>query len=75
MGIIGGTLGYWLLRRICPDGETGYMDGSAYNHKSKLEALLGTNFWQEIDGKVDIPLAAVREQKLLKWLNAAHTRS
>ena len=30
MGLIGGTVGYHLLRRISADGETGYCDGSAY---------------------------------------------
>ena len=35
MGIIGGTVGYNLLRRISVDGETGYCDGSAYQGVSK----------------------------------------
>ena len=52
MGIIGGSLGYNLLKKISKDGETGYMDGSVYANKSKLETLLGTNFWHEIKDKV-----------------------
>lgn len=52
MGIIGGSLGYHLLKKISKDGETGHMDGGAYANKSKLEALLGPDFWREIKDKV-----------------------
>ena len=50
MGIIGGTLGYNLLRRISVDGETGYCDGSAYCGISKIETLLGKDEhqWKEL---------------------------
>ena len=51
MGLIGGTLGYRLLRSISADGETGYCDGSAYQSRSKLEVLLGSRIWSEIAGK------------------------
>lgn len=54
MGIIGGSLGYHLLRRISSDGETGYCDGSAYQGVSKLEALLGDRVWRETQDKVVI---------------------
>lgn len=54
MGIIGGSVGYHLLKRISKNGDTGYMDGSAYTNKSKLEALLGPSFWHEIKGKTVI---------------------
>lgn len=54
MALIGGNLGYQILRRISHDGETGYMDGSAYEGKSKLEVLLGAGIWDEIAGKVVI---------------------
>ncbi len=54
MGFIGGTLGYEILHKICPAGETVGMDGSAYADKNKLEALLGANIWQDIKGKVVI---------------------
>jgi 2-polyprenyl-3-methyl-5-hydroxy-6-metoxy-1,4-benzoquinol methylase len=55
MGIIGGRLGVWLLRRIAPreDARDG-MDGSAYARKSKLEVLLGERFFDEIRGKTVI---------------------
>ncbi len=52
MGLIGGSLGYHLLKKISKDGETGYMDGSVYANKSKLETLLGADFWHDIENKV-----------------------
>jgi SAM-dependent methyltransferase len=54
MGIIGGTIGYQVLRRISTSGENGLMDGSAYEGVSKLETLLGAGIWDEIAGKVVI---------------------
>jgi SAM-dependent methyltransferase len=51
MGLIGGMLGDALLRAISPDGETGYMDGSAYANRSKLETLLGPGVWPAIQKK------------------------
>jgi SAM-dependent methyltransferase len=52
--IVGGKLGYNILKHISLDGETGYMDGSAYAEKSKLEALLGKDIWEQIAGKTVI---------------------
>jgi SAM-dependent methyltransferase len=54
MGIIGGSVGYHLLRRISADGETGYCDGSAYEGVSKIETLLGKKIWAETKDKVVI---------------------
>ena len=54
MGIIGGTLGYNLLRRISSNGETGYCDGSAYQGVSKIEKLLGESIWSETKDKTVI---------------------
>lgn len=54
MSIIGGSLGYHLLRRICPAGESGYNDGSAYVGQSKLEVLFGSSIWNEIRGRTVI---------------------
>lgn len=49
MGVIGGALGYRILRSVCKDGRfTGYMDGSAYAHRSKVETLLGPKVWDDI---------------------------
>lgn len=54
MGVIGGSLGYRLLRRISADGITGYCNGSAYQGVSKLEKLLGKRIWEETKDKVVI---------------------
>src|ERR1043166_8282952 len=54
MRLIGGTLGYHLLRRISVDGETGYCDGSAYHGVSTIEKLLGENIWRDTRDKVVI---------------------
>jgi SAM-dependent methyltransferase len=51
MGLIGGYLGYTILKAISEDGETAWMDGSAYNRNSKLDVLLGTDFTRTIEGK------------------------
>ena len=52
MGIVGGSIGYKLLRSISSDGETGYLDGSAYKSRSKIEVLFGQEIWAELSGKV-----------------------
>ncbi|HEX5736718.1 MAG TPA: class I SAM-dependent methyltransferase [Blastocatellia bacterium] len=52
MGIVGGSIGYKLLRTISSDGETGYLDGSAYHNRSKIEVLFGKGIWDELAGKV-----------------------
>ena len=54
MGIIGGTVGYQLLRRIGKDGTVELTDGSSYADRSKTEALLGKQIWNEIAGQVVI---------------------
>ena len=54
MGIIGGSLGYNLLRRISADGENRYCDGSSYHGVSKIEKLLGKKIWEETKDKVVI---------------------
>lgn len=53
MGIIGGALGYRILRSVAPH-EQSYMSGNAYAGRSKIEVLLGKNVWDEIRGKVVI---------------------
>lgn len=54
MGIIGSEIGYRILSRISPTGDTKLLDGSAYENKSKLETLLGDDVWREIKDKVVI---------------------
>jgi len=51
-GIVGGALGYELLRRFAGRGErAGACDGSAYRDRSKLETLFGPGFWEEVEGR------------------------
>jgi SAM-dependent methyltransferase len=54
MAMIGGAIGYRILKRISPIGDGSSMDGSAYLDKSKLETLLGPRIWAEIADKVVI---------------------
>ena len=49
---LGGPLGYWLLRRLAPPGRPLHgCDGSAYTHRSKLEALLGPDIFHDLRDK------------------------
>lgn len=54
MGVIGGYVGYKLLKSISEDGLTSWMDGSAYQQTSKLDVLLGADFVNTIKGKTVI---------------------
>jgi SAM-dependent methyltransferase len=54
MGIIGGTVGYQILRRIGKDGTVELTDSSSYVDRSKTESLLGKQIWDEIAGKTVI---------------------
>jgi SAM-dependent methyltransferase len=51
MGVIGGTLGYRILRTISRNEPT-HMRGGAYARRSKVEALLGEHVWDEVRDKV-----------------------
>jgi 2-polyprenyl-3-methyl-5-hydroxy-6-metoxy-1,4-benzoquinol methylase len=53
MGVIGGRLGYQLLRRL--GGSPPRRDlcsGAAYRDRSKLEVLLGPGIWRDCADKV-----------------------
>ena len=51
-GIIGGSLGYWILRAI---GRQDKSDcAAAYQQKSKIDILLGSEFWNSVEDKVVI---------------------
>ena len=60
MGIVGGALGYHLLRRISREGAAadhapGQMfpwQSAAYAGRSKLEVLFGPGIWAQVAGKV-----------------------
>jgi len=52
MGVIGGTLGYQLLRHIGGSPpRRNLCSGEAYRHRSKLEVLLGPGIWRELADK------------------------
>jgi len=53
MPVIGGYLGYKILRAIAPL-EPSHMDGGCYAGRSKVEALLGDTVWSEIAQKTVI---------------------
>jgi SAM-dependent methyltransferase len=53
VGVIGGTVGYQLLRAINPRGED-RNNGSAYTGRSKLAALFGPGIWDELAGRTVI---------------------
>ena len=54
-GIIGGILGYQMLRYLGRDSARGNScDGRSYRGRSKLEVLFGPQIWPEIRGKVVI---------------------
>jgi 2-polyprenyl-3-methyl-5-hydroxy-6-metoxy-1,4-benzoquinol methylase len=48
VGLIGGTVGYWILKKICAGGDSGYLSGEAYANRSKLAVLFGDAFFDEI---------------------------
>ena len=53
--VIGGSLGYHLLRYFGrSDRVPTYCSGAAYEERSKLECLFGTNIWATVAGKVVI---------------------
>jgi len=54
VGLIGGTVGYWILKTLCPGGESGYLSGEAYANKSKLGVLFGERFFDDIRGRTVI---------------------
>lgn len=54
MGLIGGTVGFRILKKLCPGGESGYLNGDVYASRSKLSVLFGDQFFDEIRGKTVI---------------------
>jgi SAM-dependent methyltransferase len=54
MGVLGGTLGYEVLKKIGAGREAGPLDGQLYANTSKLSVLMGDDFWREIAGKIVI---------------------
>ena len=54
MAVIGGDLGFFLLKRFGGQGEKDKLSAASYRQGSKIETLLGKNFWQTIQDKVVI---------------------
>lgn len=54
MAVIGGELGYRVLKKIAPAGTEGRLDSSAYRERNKLEVLLGPGVWDRINGRLVI---------------------
>lgn len=54
MAVIGGNLGFFLLRKIGGQGEKDKLSGARYQRSNKIEALLGKDFWHGIQDKVVI---------------------
>lgn len=74
MGLIGGSLGYHILRKISPSGESAAGDGAAYRDRSKLEVMLGADVWMRIAGKsvIDFGCGVGEEAVELARRGAAH---
>lgn len=51
-GIVGGGLGYWILRAIGRPDDSNY--AGAYDQKSKIDTLLGSDFWNTVEDKLVI---------------------
>jgi SAM-dependent methyltransferase len=54
MAVIGGTLGYKILRRVGGRGGNPRCAGTAYLHRNKVETLLGPDVWDVIRGRTVI---------------------
>ncbi len=70
MGVIGGEIGYQILRRISREGENRYMDGSSFEGRSKLQMLLGPEIWDKIKGRIVIDFGCghgVEAVELAQW--------
>ena len=51
-GVIGGDLGYRVLKKINPEGEeTSYCSGAGFEERSKLEHMFGSDIWRRIQNR------------------------
>ena len=66
MGIIGGTLGYQILRRIGRNGTAGSMDGTAHKARGKLETCFGPGIWKQIEGRTVIDFGCGRGHEVVE---------
>jgi len=65
MGVIGGSLGYHILRAIFPKQPTS-MTGGSYAGRSKVETLLGKEVWDEIRGRTVIDFGCGRGSEAIE---------
>jgi SAM-dependent methyltransferase len=54
VAVIGGDLGFHLLKKLGGQGENDKLSGASYKQSSKIEVLLGKDFWKLIQNKVVI---------------------
>ena len=47
MGLVGGAIGYHILRLYSRDGRSAHRDGAAYVGTSKVEKLFGPGIWED----------------------------
>ncbi|OLD92226.1 MAG: hypothetical protein AUG84_01875 [Chloroflexi bacterium 13_1_20CM_4_66_7] len=66
MGLVGGALGYHLLRWVGGTGDRGWCDGRAYRSQSKVEALFGPTIWRELATKVVIDFGCGAGQEAIE---------
>ena len=56
MGVIGGNLGYHILRRLAPGGVGAALNGDGCANGSKLERVFGQPIWDHTAGRTVIDL-------------------
>jgi SAM-dependent methyltransferase len=66
MAIIGGDLGVLLLTKLGGRGEHDKLSGASYAGASKIETLLGDDFWASIRDKVVIDFGCGRGQDAIE---------
>ena len=74
MGLIGGQLGYRMLRAISPGERTGMMDGSAFADRSKLRVLLGDDVFELVRGKVVLDFGCGEGAEAIEIVRAGAVR-
>jgi SAM-dependent methyltransferase len=66
--VIGGELGFFLLRKFGGQGENDKLNAASYEGSSKIEILLGTDFWKSIQNKVVIDFGCGRGDDAIEML-------
>src|SRR4030095_3571920 len=69
MGVVGGALGYHLLRRFARYGESKYCANgvpAVYQGRSKLEVLFGPQLWGLLAGKSVIDCGCGRGDEVIE---------